>query len=215
MRTRIGVVGVVVLLGVLMAATVAPEAVGNILVSLSVLVFVWAVVGLIKPRWGHIPNRMASVWVWAISVGLFTAGALISAPPSEGVDSTETPRRTERAVDVEREVEVDDRIHPASDVPAVVHAFIQQEPIGSNLTQARAYNNDLTVTVSPDASGLIASQTCDQQRDFAASRWLRWSALLEEHERSNSGAGIAFESPTGRVIASAEQGFTGPRFHCE
>ena len=55
MRTRIGVVGVVVLLGVLMAATVAPEAVGNILVSLSVLVFVWAVVGLIKPRWGHIP----------------------------------------------------------------------------------------------------------------------------------------------------------------
>ena len=44
---------------------------GMILVTASVAVFVWAVVGLIRPTWARLPSRAASVGVWFLSVVLF------------------------------------------------------------------------------------------------------------------------------------------------
>lgn len=83
MRTWIGVVGVVALFLVLLAASYGQQAAGIVLVSFSILVFVWASVGLLRPSWARLPNRLASVWVWALSVGLLVAGGMLQAPPSE------------------------------------------------------------------------------------------------------------------------------------
>ena len=62
---------------------------GMILVTASVAVFVWAVVGLIRPTWARLPNRAASVGVWFLSVVLFIIGAALI-PDS-------TPEQTELA----------------------------------------------------------------------------------------------------------------------
>ena len=75
---------------------------------------------------------------------------------------------------------------------------------------ARAFHNDLTLTVNREASALLASTTCDQQRDLAASVWLKWSEM-----DVGRGAGVTIQSYTGRILASAEEGFTGPQFHCD
>ena len=39
--------------------------------------------------------------------------------------------------------------------------------------------------------------------------------LLEENGSSTSGSGVTIASYTGRVLASVEQSFTGPQFHCK
>ena len=61
---------------------------GMILVTASVAVFVWAVVGLIRPTWARLPSRAASVGVWVLSVVLFIIGAVLM-PDS-------TPEQTEQ-----------------------------------------------------------------------------------------------------------------------
>ena len=50
---------------------------GMILVTASVAVFVWAVVGLIRPTWARLPSRAASVGVWVLSVVLFIIGGAL------------------------------------------------------------------------------------------------------------------------------------------
>ena len=50
---------------------------GMILVTASVAVFVWAVVGLIRPTWARLPSRAASVGVWVLSVVLFIIGGAV------------------------------------------------------------------------------------------------------------------------------------------
>ena len=54
-------------------------------------------------------------------------------------------------------------------------------------------------------TAVLANATCDEQRDFAASLWLRWSRM-----GVGRGAGVTLKSYTGRVLASAEEGLTGP-----
>ena len=71
----------------------------------------------------------------------------------------------------------DERVHPESDFQAQVQRLIQQRPLGGDTTEARAFHNDLTLTVNREASALLASTTCDQQRDLAASVWLKWSEM--------------------------------------
>ena len=90
MRTRIAV-GVTALVALLTAAWLAPQAIGTMLVTFSVVVFLWAVVGLIRPDWGRLPNRLASVWVWVMSVGLLAGGAILMAPPEPNGVSSANP----------------------------------------------------------------------------------------------------------------------------
>ena len=61
---------------------------GIILVTASVAVFVWAVVGLIRPTWARLPSRAASVGVGGLSVVLFIIGGALM-PDS-------TPEQTEQ-----------------------------------------------------------------------------------------------------------------------
>ena len=72
---------------------------GMILVTASVAVFVWAVVGLIRPTWARLPSRAASVGVWGLSVVLFIIGAVLMPEPTP--EQTElmpdsTPEQTEQ-----------------------------------------------------------------------------------------------------------------------
>ena len=67
------------------------------MLGFSIVVFAWAVVGLIRPEWGRIPNRLASVWVWTMSVGLLFGGMALIAP------GTEVARSDAPAVAVESE----------------------------------------------------------------------------------------------------------------
>ena len=130
---------------------------GMILVTASVAVFVWAVVGLIRPTWARLPSRAASVGVWVLSAGCQS----VPPPTPEAVAAPAT----------------DERVHPESDFQAQVQRLIQQRPLGGDTTEARAFHNDLTLTVNREASALLASTTCDQQRDLAASVWLKWSEM--------------------------------------
>ncbi len=89
METRVAV-GVGAVFVVLFAAVQAPSFVGGALVGFSIVAFAWAVVGLIRPEWGRLPNRLASVWVWMVSVGLLIGGGVMIAPQA-GVVSSDAP----------------------------------------------------------------------------------------------------------------------------
>lgn len=89
MRPKIAVAVAVALLVLILAANQAPQAAGAVLVTFSVVAFAWAVVGLLKPQWARLPNRLASVWVWAVSFGLLIAGVQVSAPPTEVARSSD------------------------------------------------------------------------------------------------------------------------------
>ena len=57
---------------------------GTVVLTASVAVFVWAVVGLIRPTWARLPSRAASVGVWFLSVVLFIIGGALM-PDSTGL----------------------------------------------------------------------------------------------------------------------------------
>ena len=133
---------------------------GMILVTASVAVFVWAVVGLIRPTWARLPSRAASVGVWVLSVVLFIIGGALmpdSTPEqteqSAALGSQSVPPPTPEAVAAPA---TDERVHPESDFQAQVQRLIQQRPLGGDTTEARAFHNDLTLTVNREASALLA-----------------------------------------------------------
>ena len=122
-----------------------------------------------------------------------------------------SPGQTEQLAEaVAAPAATDERVHQESDFQAQVQRLIQQRPLGGVTTGARAFHNDLTLTINREASALLASTTCDEQRDLAASVWFKWSEM-----DVGRGAGVTIQSYTGRILASAEEGFTGPQFHCD
>ena len=81
---------------------------------------------------------------------------------------------------------------------------------GSSTASRRHFRNDHFLELANrQATIVLDSAGCDVQRDYAASLWLRWNDM-----GVGPGAGVTVKSYTGRVLASAEQGFGGPRFHC-
>ena len=64
-------------------------AIGTLLMFLSLGVFLWAVVGLIRPELAQLPNRVSSVGVWIFSVVLLSIGGALmpddetSSPPQK------------------------------------------------------------------------------------------------------------------------------------
>ena len=68
--------------GLLVLAWFVPDLVGVLLMLFSALVFVIAVVGLLRPSLVRIPDRMAAVWAFALSVGLFIGGGMLLSPPN-------------------------------------------------------------------------------------------------------------------------------------
>ena len=89
-RERI-VAGVV---GLLVLAWFVPDLVGVLLMLFSALVFVIAVVGLLRPSLVRIPDRMAAVWAFALSVGLFVGGGVLMSPENGEGTAMDSPRPT-------------------------------------------------------------------------------------------------------------------------
>ena len=87
--------------------------------------------------------------------------------------------------------------------------LVSDSALQSNATRAVAFHNDVEIWLNQPATIVLDSAGCDVQRDYAASLWLRWNDM-----GVGPGAGVTVKSYTGRVLASAEQGFSGPRFHC-
>ena len=83
--------GVTGLLGFIVAAAVAPDFAGAVLMLFSFLVFVFAVVGLIWPGLVRLPNRLAAVWVFALSFGMFVGGGMLLAPPNGESTASDQP----------------------------------------------------------------------------------------------------------------------------
>ena len=67
---------------------------GGIVVTVSVVVFLWAVVGLIRPELARLPNRASSVGVWIISVVLFIIGGALM--PDDETSSVASAPVTDR-----------------------------------------------------------------------------------------------------------------------
>ena len=74
------------------------EMLGSAIVSISFVVFLWAAVGLIQPRWARIPNRGTAVAIWVLSVVLLAAGDSLRPDTPDVVDAVETP--TQRSQNV-------------------------------------------------------------------------------------------------------------------
>ncbi len=69
---------------------------GPLLVTASFIVFLWAVVGLIRPAWGRLPGRAAAVGVWLLSVVLLVAGsAMLPDAPDTGTQSARPAGRSQ------------------------------------------------------------------------------------------------------------------------
>ena len=83
MRVAVGVGAVV---GVVLLATQVPEFVGGVLLGFSVLLALWACLGLIRPDLARYPNHLASVWIAAVAFGFFLAGGALLA-----VDRSDSP----------------------------------------------------------------------------------------------------------------------------
>ena len=70
------------------------ESVGHALTIIAFIVFLWAVVGLVRPRWAWIPNRGIAVAVWVLSVVLLAVGdSLLPDAPD-----VETPTQMSQSV---------------------------------------------------------------------------------------------------------------------
>ena len=91
-----------------------------------------------------------------------------------------------------------------------VRRLVEHSQLVDVATRAVAYGNDVEIWVNRDFSVVLDAASCDQQRDFAASVWLRWAKMVDQ-----AGADVTIKSYTGRVLASAGRGLLGPRFHCE
>ena len=73
--------------------------IGTILVFLSFGVFLWAVVGLIRPELARLPNRASSVGVWILSVVLLSIGVALM-PDDETASVASTPTDGQEAVTI-------------------------------------------------------------------------------------------------------------------
>ena len=69
---------------------------GVFLVATSVIVFLWAVVGIIRPGWARLPGRMAAAGIWIASVVLLGIGGSMlpdqaSSPSQSNTSSSARP----------------------------------------------------------------------------------------------------------------------------
>ena len=79
--------------GLLIAAAVAPSIVGALLMLFSLLVLIFAVIGAVWPSVLKLPNRLASVWVFTLAVGLFLGGGMLISPPNGHGTASDAPAK--------------------------------------------------------------------------------------------------------------------------
>lgn len=76
------VVGVVGLIGFGILAQRAPDTLAAVLMTFAVVVLVVAMIGFARPDVVRIPNRLASIWLLAVSFGLYLGSVAVLTPPN-------------------------------------------------------------------------------------------------------------------------------------
>ena len=109
------------------------------------------------------------------------AGSTLMAPPNGDVARSDAPRALGAST------VTDPRVHADSAFRPEVQQLLQNSGLRRNATGARAFHNDVEVTMSEAGTAFIASTTCDQQRDFAAALWMEWPELGDV---PSAGAGV-------------------------
>ena len=122
-RIKAGVFWLIVLLAL---GYVFPRFVGALLMLFSVLVFVLAVVGLAWPSLMRLPNRLASVWLFAVSVGLFIGGGMLRAPPNGESTASDEPPSAPRGVYMEHLSPADQAVAEQGADPAAAGSLIER-----------------------------------------------------------------------------------------
>ena len=99
-RIAVGVAGLIVVLG---AAAVVPDLVGRLLMFFALIVFILAVGGLIWPGFMRLPSRLAAVWVFALSFGMFIGGAMLISPQNGDLTASDAAATAADMAAAERE----------------------------------------------------------------------------------------------------------------
>ena len=73
--------------------------IGTILVLLALGVFLWGVVGLIRPEWAQLPDRASSLGAWVLAAVLFVIGGVLM-PDDETSSAVSTPTDGQEAVTI-------------------------------------------------------------------------------------------------------------------
>ena len=99
------------------------------------------------------------------------------------------PARAAPAAAPQRRPAHDSIIHPDSSFRSEVQRILTGAPeLAARATSARAYHNDLEIWVNRELTAAIGALNCDQQRDYAASIWLRWNEM-----GVGAGAGVTYQ----------------------
>ena len=69
--------GVAGLIGLWLLAQFVPAFVAAVLMTGSFLVLLLAMIGFARPSWVRLPNRLAGIWLVALSVGMFAGGGVL------------------------------------------------------------------------------------------------------------------------------------------
>ena len=131
----------------------------GVLILVGFAIMGWSALGLINPVRFAKGSRGRAFGVGVIGFALFMGGGAMLPPTPEPASAVSTP--------------VDSRVHPESAFPESVAVLIAEGALAESVTQARAYHNDLELTLSAAASDVLAAASCDQQRDYVASQWLK------------------------------------------
>lgn len=208
MRTRrTFVVGVVALAVVSVAAVLAPQIVGTVLAAFSLVVFLIAVVGLARPEVVRLPNRAASVWVWALSFGLLIAGSTLLAPPDGDVARSDVPRGMTRQEGLEIAARREARLAREATAVAVVRTAndLRAETV---CLENRGWHVVEAETEDPSEAAAIAILTrddgTDEGRFMAMAQRLRDDAVMV-----SSAPVMLYEDPC--YFLSAQTGVRGVR----
>ena len=103
-------------------------------------------------------------------------------------------------------------IHKDSDFKPQVQALLSlAEDSLTWVAAATATWNDLHLFVTPDMAETLDLVGCEDQRQFVLLIQQRWAEFAEVPA---AGAGVSIKSPTGRVLARADDGIFGIDFHC-
>ncbi len=83
------ILGFVVLL--LLLLLWAPTVIGTILMLFAPLVVVLGIIGLLRPSLMRLPNRLASVWLFALAFGMFLGGGMLISPQNGEGTASDAP----------------------------------------------------------------------------------------------------------------------------
>lgn len=134
------------------------ETIGQFLVLLSFGVFIWACLGLFRPAMVRLPNRVASVGLWVLSVALLAVGgSMLPDPPRDVADTPAQQAATVPAAEPEPPPSPADVLALESAQASNGYGFHTVEGQVTNLTNQNLENVMAVVTWYTDDEQFITT----------------------------------------------------------